>query len=141
MSTEEITNHLAKNDVKPSFQRLSIYQYLINKKNHPTADTIYKELVSNIPTLSKTTVYNTLKLFIDKGVAIAINIEDNEVRFDADTSTHGHFKCEKCNHIYDLTIDVSKLKFENLNVYLIKEAHFYFKGICEKCQKNNINNN
>ncbi len=133
MSTEEITNYLAKNDVKPSFQRLSIYQYLISKKNHPTADTIYKELMPNIPTLSKTTVYNTLKLFVDKGVAIAINIEDNEVRFDADTSTHGHFKCIKCKEIYDFLFDTENLKIQNLKGFQKDKIDLYIKGICKEC--------
>ena len=33
--------------------------------NHPTVETIYKELIDEIPTLSKTTVYNTLKQFVN----------------------------------------------------------------------------
>ena len=53
-------------------------------------DMIYQELVRNIPTLSKTTVYNTLNLFL-KRIAVMITIDENETRYDADTSLHGHF--------------------------------------------------
>ena len=141
MNKSEITNYLLKNEVKPSLQRLNIYQYLIEKKNHPTVDKIYQDLIHDIPTLSKTTIYNTLKLFVDKGVVMIVNIENNEVRYDADTSSHGHFKCEKCKKIYDIKIDISKLNLIHLENHTIKEAHLYFKGICENCKKQKLNNN
>ena len=87
---DNIQEHLREHGIKPSLQRIRIFSYLIHTEEHPTADTIYSALVNEIPTLSKTTVYNTLKLFQEKGVAVVVNIENNEVRFDADTSFHGH---------------------------------------------------
>ena len=133
MDVNNIIDHLTQHGVKASPQRLSIYKYLIEEKNHPTVDTIYQDLIGGMPTLSKTTVYNTLKLFIDKGVAKAINIENNETRYDADTSIHGHFKCEKCLMVYDINIDMSEIKTLNITDFLIKETHFYLKGICKNC--------
>lgn len=133
----KIDNFLKKHDIKPSYQRIKIFEYLIKKKNHPTVDMIYKELVSDIPTLSKTTVYNTLKLFVEKEIVIVINIEDNETRYDADTSFHGHFKCKKCRKIYDIRLEMPALiDFDN---YIIDEYHFYLKGICSECSKQPTN--
>ncbi|MBC8485403.1 MAG: transcriptional repressor, partial [Bacteroidetes bacterium] len=88
-----------------------------------------------IPTLSKTTVYNTLKLFAKKNIIIVINIEDNETRYDADTSVHGHFKCEKCRKVYDFDVDLSKVDLKKISNFIINEYHFYLKGICEKCRE------
>ncbi|OQX73171.1 MAG: transcriptional repressor [Bacteroidetes bacterium 4484_276] len=134
MEVNNIIDHLTQHGVKPSPQRLNIYKYLIEEKNHPTVDTIFKDLIGAMPTLSKTTVYNTLKLFIDKGVAKVINIENNETRYDADTSIHGHFKCEKCLKVFDINIDMSEIKTLDISGFLIKETHFYLKGICKKCR-------
>ncbi|MDA3779619.1 MAG: transcriptional repressor, partial [Bacteroidales bacterium] len=103
-------------------------------KNHPTVDMIYKELVNEIPTLSKTTVYNKLKLFHEKGIIIIVNIEDNETRFDADTSNHGHFKCIKCEKIYDFELTQGEINFPKLLDFSINEKHVYFKGICPDCK-------
>jgi Fe2+ or Zn2+ uptake regulation protein len=128
----EIEKRLKNNNVKPSYQRIKILEYLLKNKNHPTVDTIYQELVSEIPTLSKTTVYNTLKLFIEKKLVILINIEDNETRYDADTSFHGHFKCKKCNEVYDIKIDMPILR--KLDDFEVDEYHLYLKGICRKCK-------
>ncbi len=89
----KVDEYLSSNGIKPSYQRIKVFDYLITNKNHPTVDKIYKELVGEIPTLSKTTIYNTLKLFHEKGIILIINIEDNETRFDADISNHIHFRC------------------------------------------------
>ena len=49
--------------IKPSLQRLAVMKYLMQYHTHPTVDEIYAALHSSIPTLSKTTIYNTLSLF------------------------------------------------------------------------------
>lgn len=128
-----IPEHLTTHEIKPSYQRIKIFEYLYNEKNHPTADVIYKNLVTKIPTLSKTTVYNTLKLFVDKGISSTLTIEDNEVRFDADTTSHGHFKCNNCHDIYDVEIDYSALKLDAINDFKVDETHIHLKGKCNKC--------
>ncbi|MCB0402432.1 MAG: transcriptional repressor, partial [Flavobacteriales bacterium] len=64
----DFAHHLSSNNIKPSVQRIKIFEYLHENRQHPTVDTIYKDLVGHIPTLSKTTVYNTLKLFVDNGI-------------------------------------------------------------------------
>ena len=133
LKIENVGEYLRAHGVKPSYQRIKIFEYLIKNRNHPTVDMIYKELVTSIPTLSKTTVYNTLNLFIEKKLAIVLIIEENETRYDADTSIHGHFKCEKCKVVYDLTVDIARIDIPDLNCHQINEHHFDFKGICEKC--------
>ncbi|MBT3208965.1 MAG: transcriptional repressor [Bacteroidetes bacterium] len=126
--------YLKDKGVKPSYQRIKIFEYLYRNKNHPTVDMIYKELVNEIPTLSKTTVYNTLKLFSGKNIILLINIEENELRFDADTTDHGHFKCTKCGNILDFDIDLSEINTKNIEKYKIDETHLYIKGMCDKCK-------
>ena len=126
---------LKDNNIKPSYQRARILQYLLEHKNHPTVDKIHKSLVNEIPTLSKTTVYNTLNLFLKNNVAQAVVIEENECRYDANISTHGHFKCKDCGEIYDFHIDVERDNLKELDGFKIEEKHIYFKGICKHCIK------
>jgi len=130
---ERIQNLLRAHGIKPSHHRIKVYQYLIENRNHPSVDMIYQELVQEIPTLSKTTVYNTLNLFLEKGIAIMITIDENETRYDADTSLHGHFRCNRCEGIYDLPLDTEALKWETLDGFVISESHLYFKGLCPGC--------
>ncbi len=130
---EKIKEYLSKHGIKPSEQRLLIYDYLHKHHNHPTADNIYMALTPNNKTLSKTTVYNTLKLFVSKGVATIVNIEDNEVRYDADTSIHGHFKCKNCGGLFDFTV-VNEIQTKGLDDFQIDEYHINLKGYCKVCK-------
>jgi Fur family transcriptional regulator, peroxide stress response regulator len=129
----DIINHLTTNNIKPSLQRIKIFEYLYDNREHPTVDTIYSDLAGAIPTLSKTTVYNTLKLFIDNGITSTVTIEDNEVRYDAIMEEHAHFKCDVCGNVYDIEIDISELKFKKIKSFKVETTNIYLKGKCNKC--------
>jgi Fur family transcriptional regulator, peroxide stress response regulator len=130
---------LVKSGISPSYHRLKIFEYLWDNRTHPTADDIYNEIIKQIPTLSKTTIYNTLKTLGEKGLVSSITIEDNEVRYDADISFHGHFKCNACGDLLDIDPENIPLEKKSSSVkkiqgHLITEKQIYYKGICKKCQ-------
>ena len=129
----DIGEFLKSNNIKPSYQRMRIFEYLLASKEHPTVDMIYKDLINEIPTLSKTTVYNTLNIFVESGIVSKITIEENETRYDADISIHGHFKCEKCEKVLDFEVDLKVLDIKGLDKYQINQKHLYFRGICSDC--------
>jgi Fe2+ or Zn2+ uptake regulation protein len=130
-----IIERLQKFGIKPSLQRMAVMEYLMKHPVHPTVDMIFNDLSPNIPTLSKTTVYNTLKLFSERGAILTLNIDEKNVRYDADISEHAHFRCENCGNIHDLHLEgVDSLNVKNINRLTIKECHIYYKGYCENCQ-------
>ena len=88
-------DYLISYNIKPSVQRIAIMDYLLAHKTHPSIDEIYLALCKDIPTLSKTTVYNTLKLFVEHGAALMLTIDEKNACFDGDTSLHAHFLCKK----------------------------------------------
>lgn len=136
----DLNHYLLDHGVKPSYQRTRIFEYLINNLNHPTVDEIYQSLSPQIPTLSKTTVYNTLKAFIEAHLVRMVNIEENEARYDVDLHTHGHFKCEQCGHIYDFDLELNEFKNDFLKRFLVKEKNIHFQGICDRClEKPDVN--
>jgi Fur family ferric uptake transcriptional regulator/Fur family peroxide stress response transcriptional regulator len=131
----EAKNRLLEYGVKPSLQRMAIMEYMMTHLIHPTADTIFSNLYPSIPTLSKTTVYNTLKLLEDTGAILAINIDEKNVRYDANNMPHAHFKCKQCGDVYDLTVKgVEVLEIENPCNLTITESQIYYKGYCVKCK-------
>lgn len=128
-----IKEYLDGKGVKPSYPRLKVLEYLVEYRNHPTAEEIYEVLVKEMPTLSRTTVYNTLNLFVEEGVVIPINISSNETRYDATVMDHGHFKCTGCGKIVDFPIEVSDFGISELSGYIVTGRFVYFKGICPDC--------
>ena len=133
---QDLSAELKNRKVRPSYQRIKVLEYLYKNQCHPTVDQIFKDLQSEIPTLSKSTIYNTLNLFLKSGLIRVINIEDNETRYDIITKNHGHFKCESCGKIFNFSIDFNSLKTEELSGFKIIDKNLYFKGICPKCLSN-----
>ena len=136
IDSNDIKTYLIEKNIKPSYQRIKILEYLSTHKNHPTVDMIYSELVKEMPTLSKTTVYNTLNSFIKKDVARVITIEEGESRYDANITNHGHFKCTGCGKIYDFQINEIGIEKEGLEQFEIAEKNFYYTGLCKSCLNN-----
>lgn len=135
MSVETIKNHLGEHGVKASLPRVKIYDYLQQHKNHPTVDEIFHALSDELVTLSKTTVYNTLDLFVKQSLVTQILIEDNETRYDANTSNHGHFKCLKCQKVYDFEFDLSNVNIPELSGFETIDYHTYIRGVCDQCHQ------
>lgn len=111
--------------------RILIYDYLREHRTHPTADEIYSALSPMAPTLSKTTVYNTVKLLTGANVIKMITIEEQQARFDACTNLHGHFLCTCCGKIFDFNTDEPKSdlpKGFNTNT-----KEIFFTGTCSSC--------
>jgi len=132
---QNIIEVLKEHNIAPSMQRVKILEYLRDYKTHPTADMIYQALVNDIPTLSKTTVYNTLKTFTENGILVALSLFDNEVRYEYDTDPHVHFKCMKCNKIYDLNKTFDLYKNEFIDGHKVTEHYVNLKGVCKSCLK------
>lgn len=136
---EDLLNELRKKKIRLSHQRLKVLEYLTQNHNHPTAEQIYNGLHGEVPTLSRTTVYNTLNSLAEAGLVEIINIEDNETRYDINTVSHGHFKCLLCKKIYDFHIDIDSFETRELDGFEIQDKNVYFKGICPDCLANTKN--
>ena len=134
MKQKEAYTRLTDHGIKPSVQRLAIMQYLLTHATHPTVDDVYRGLCSKIPTLSRTTVYNTLRLFAENDAAQMITINEHRVCYDGDISAHAHFYCTKCNKVYDIFDEVSPLlKQDSIVGHKVTDVQLYYKGICNEC--------
>lgn len=117
---------------------MAIMEYLLEHKTHPSVEEIYSALFPKIPTLSKTTVYNTLRLLVDQGAAQMLTIDERNACFDGDITPHSHFLCKKCGKIYDLFLQVDKKEVvaHDIEGHQVTEVHYYYKGFCKNCLNN-----
>jgi len=133
LTPEQLKNELIEKSIRPSYQRIRVLEALTRKETHLTVDEIYSQLSPEIPTLSKTTVYNTLHMLVEAGLAREVTIDETETRYDATLRDHGHFRCESCGTIYNFEIDLEKMPIQGLNLFVISEKNVYFKGLCPNC--------
>lgn len=111
--------------------------YLMKYRNHPTIDDMFLALHDFIPTLSKTTVYNTMDMFVSHGVVKGLSIDEKQMRYDADISPHAHFLCNSCGRLFDVPIKenaISLLKSMSPEDMQTTEISIYYKGICRECK-------
>lgn len=135
MTEQEANNRLLETGIRPSKQRLAIMAWLINHPIHPTVEDVYQGLYKQIPTLSRTTVYNTLRMLSEKGAAQMITIDEHRVCYDGNPKSHVHFFCKKCGRVIDMMDeDAPQLQHEIcIDGNLVQEQQLYYKGICSDC--------
>jgi len=93
-----------------SAPRLAIASYVMNTQSHPTAEEVKDQVEKFFPTVSLATVYNTLNIFVEKGLLNSLKDQDSgTIRYDCNTSPHFHFIDEDSGKIYDVSEDVVKV--------------------------------
>lgn len=102
---------------------------------HPTVEEVFVALVPQIKTLSRTTVYNTLRLFAEHNAAQMITIDDHRVCYDGNTDPHVHFFCKQCNKVYDFMDEpLPAISFAGVPAgFQVQETQLYYRGICKHC--------
>ncbi len=125
--------------LKYSRQRELIKDFLRGRRDHPTADFVYRNVRLLNPNISLGTVYRNLALLTDRGEIRRLRLGDGTDHFDADLSPHCHFICNKCGCVQDLLLDgmadipdVDSLHFKGK----ITGHMTYFYGLCEQCCQN-----
>lgn len=132
---EQAQKRLSENGLRPSAQRMAIMSFLLTHHTHPTVEDVYQGVVTDIPTLSRTTVYNTLRLFAEHHAAQMITIDEHRVCYDGDIHPHVHFYCKHCGKVYDLmNVDApATIKPFTVMGHIVDESQLYYKGVCAKC--------
>lgn len=132
MNAKEIADIFKRNGIKATPQRIAVYKFLIENRIHPDVETVYNNVVKENPSFSKTTVYNCMQVLAECGLIIPVKIDNEKIRYDADTGFHGHFKCECCGKIYDFKCDDTKVS--GIDGFEIKQRDVYYSGLCSCCR-------
>lgn len=130
---ESLAREMAAKGLRSSYQRLRILQCVREMGGHPAADEVYRNLVIEIPTLAKATVYNALHAFVAAGLLRAVDTGDDEQRYDAVLGQHGHFRCDVCGSLADFAIDLDSVRIGGLERHRVTSKSVLFKGICPNC--------
>ncbi|MFX0041106.1 MAG: Fur family transcriptional regulator [Promethearchaeota archaeon] len=101
MDDQELFVLFRRNGYKVTTQRLAIYNFVISREDHPSADQIYQALKNDYPTISLGTVYKTLDLLEELSLVQKLGFTEDRVRYDPDMELHINMVCSNCGKIYD----------------------------------------
>ncbi len=133
MTTFDYATMLQAHGVRPTPQRLAVYQYLDTHRTHPNADAIYEALLPDYPTFSRTTIYNSLKVLMEAGLVRVVTIDPNEQHFDGNPADHGHCRCERCGKMLDFDIPAETIAALVPDGFSVSRQDVFFTGRCEEC--------
>ncbi|NLK38360.1 MAG: transcriptional repressor [Epulopiscium sp.] len=132
----DIAQILRSKGLKVTPQRIAIYNMLMNSKEHPNAEMIYKALEPSNPTMSLATVYKTLDFFKSTGLIQELNVCAGCSRYDAVAYSHPHVVCTQCGNVYDLPVEGLtniRERITHLTEFQLESEQIIFYGICPKC--------
>ena len=110
---DDVIKILTELGIQPSAQRIAVAEYVLHTDEHPSADQVFAQVSANFPMISRATIYNTLNLFVEKGMLRMLHIAEGKVVFDPRMSPHHHFIDDETGAIQD--IDWHQLQVSNLN--------------------------
>ncbi len=119
-------------------QRILIYKELLRHHDHPDAETIYRNVKEQFPTISLATIYKTLDTFVKLGILSPFRAGSGTTRFDTNIEHHHHLVCIYCDKVIDISHDaLSNLPIRSLPLggFRVINHQVEIKGVCETCQK------
>jgi Fe2+ or Zn2+ uptake regulation protein len=93
---------LRSHGIQPSAQRLAVAAYVLDTEAHPSAEQVWGRVRERFPMISRATVYNTLNLFVEKGLLRQLALSEGKVVFDPKVEPHHHFIDEGTGRIHDV---------------------------------------
>ena len=120
-------------------QRRLILELLANDATHPTAEQVYQRVLTVMPDVSRTTVYNTFRELVELGeLAQVHDLSEGGQRYDTNSAPHNHLHCVKCHNLIDIDRDFRLLELtpEERAGYRVLRHQVTFHGICPDCQAN-----
>jgi len=133
-------DHLKRVGLKQTEQRDTILRAFLDTREHLSTDELYRIVKKRDETIGFTTVYRTLKLLAECGLASEVAFHDGVARYEAvyNRRNHHHMVCTECGssvEFFSPEIERIEREIGRKNRYLTKRHTFQIYGVCEACQK------
>lgn len=136
-SVEMTVEKLRQSGYRATPQRLAIYDALCSAGDHPTVEQIYECAKKRDPTISLATVYKTLQVFTEIGLAREMGFRNESTRYDPKVDFHINVVCKKCGMVEDLEVEVLE-KIPSIIArqidFEVQGQSFEVYGLCSKCR-------
>jgi Fur family transcriptional regulator, iron response regulator len=126
---EDVIERLRAHGIQPSAQRVAIASYVLATDEHPSADQVWDRVRREVPVVSRATVYNTLNLFVGKGLLRELVLAEGKVVFDPNVERHHHFIDDRTGRIHDVPWDALSVSDTNaLPGFEVREYQVVLRG-------------
>ncbi len=106
----DVMETLRSHGIRPSAQRVAVASYVLQATDHPCADQVWNKVKLGFPMLSRATTYNTLNLFVRKGLLRQLDLAEGSVAFDPKMERHHHLIDKETKRIFDIPWDALEVR-------------------------------
>jgi len=103
-NSDALSQRLADSGLRSTPQREVVYNVLLEKRDHPTADEVFARVKSELPTISLATVYNCLETLVQCNLVRSVNFERGPTRYCPNLRPHAHFHDEQTGRTHDIDL-------------------------------------
>jgi len=115
--------------IQPSAQRVAVADYVLGTEDHPSAEQVWARVKERFPMLSRATVYNTLNLFVEKGLLRELVLAEGKVVFDPNLTPHHHFIDDETQSIVDVPWEALQVaQVDTLRGFDVREYQVVMRG-------------
>ena len=131
--------HLRLQRLKSTTQRDTIVRAFLETQRHVSVEELYAEVRRRNPRIGYATVYRTMKLLTECGVAAERHFRDGEARYEsAEKKHHDHLICERCGKIVEFNSEELEKLQERIARFLgfvVSRHRMELYGICAECRE------
>jgi Fur family ferric uptake transcriptional regulator len=133
-----LATYLEQNHLKQTRQRELILKTFLDSKRHVTSEELYQSVRADHPNVGYTTVYRTMKLLVEAGLATERNFDDGITRYEIEQEHHDHLVCIKCGKIQEFEsemIEDTQNRIAKEHGFQIMRHRHELYGHCAACQE------
>lgn len=101
---QRLDETLANRGLRSTRHRHHVYNVILQKRDHPTVEEIYKRAKHGMADISLATVYNCLDALVDCGLVREVNLDRSPTRYCPNMHDHCHFYCDSCEQVIDIDL-------------------------------------
>ena len=138
LEQKALADYLEEHNLKHTRQREAILEVFLNVKGHITGEDLYQQVRERHPNIGYTTVYRTMKLLCDAGLASERHFDDGVTRYEVEHEHHDHLVCTRCGKIVEFECQMIESAQNDIvkryGFRLLRHRHELY-GHCPECQR------
>ena len=130
-----------KHGMAATHQREVIFEAVVSAPGHYSPEQIYAVVKRRIPSVSLATIYNNLRVFVEKGLLREVTPHASTLRVDGNLESHHHLVCTRCKSVQDITgdfVDFKRLARRAPGGFDLSEPLIEIFGLCASCNDKNV---
>jgi Fur family peroxide stress response transcriptional regulator len=132
-SRDELSERLTTGGLRFTPQRRHVYDVLLQKRDHPTAEEVFFRSKREMPDISMATVYNCLDALVQCGLVRQVHLERGATRYCPNMEEHCHYYCDECGSVFDVALPADAPSVPRPRGFKVDHYEIAVHGVCAEC--------